>query len=282
MNSISFWTPVNFGACDRNCLDSALEFVDDYFYLGGEIAVVQSSNGGYTNVTTIPGEVNWAATALKVVTYFTGIIPLILLAAKVVLRCAYEFQVVGNQNIGDEEGNERRIIAPSQVVTLEHASKGGNDNPAIQIYLNKFLRNLFGMDAQRIHLDPTCHALLDPTCHAPTIARRELMPQVEKKVIISTDMHSDESFIEAVLGGQWEKAGELLEAMDKRAITILSDRGEWFRCAFTGDYEFEGSEFAKLDAGMQKEIRQVAIKCENNQLVTKLNRLMGKKDESLS
>jgi len=98
MNSISFWTPVDFGNSQRNCWESALEFVDDYFYLGGEKAVVQLS-GPYADVVMAQGEANWVATALKVITYSTGIIPLILLVAKVVLRCAYEFRVIDKQEV---------------------------------------------------------------------------------------------------------------------------------------------------------------------------------------
>ena len=87
MAAINFWTPVSY-AGNRNCREALTEVVDRYFSLGCcQIAVIDTTNQNPTQyIYERPSYVN---TALKIVSYMTVIIPLIMLAAKLVLRCCY-------------------------------------------------------------------------------------------------------------------------------------------------------------------------------------------------
>lgn len=102
---ISFFTPVEYD-------DSAHKFreaVDNYFYLGGNKAKVTSIDTANKceNVTLVVGDSSLLAKVLavvKVVTYFTCIIPLVMLLAKAALRKNHQYTVLDDPNLNKESG----------------------------------------------------------------------------------------------------------------------------------------------------------------------------------
>ncbi len=89
--SIGFWTPVMYGDRAISSGQRVAEHVDSYFHLWGEVAVVVPGlmDGNSIGVKLQEGETIWWQTALKVMSYFSLIIPTSLLVVKGVLRYVY-------------------------------------------------------------------------------------------------------------------------------------------------------------------------------------------------
>lgn len=96
MSGISFFTPVNYDCLSKSIGQCLLENVDAYFHLAGEKAVAPSGviNGSAEGVYIVNEETSFLITALKVASYFTLILPLIMLVAKVILRCTHDFYLM--------------------------------------------------------------------------------------------------------------------------------------------------------------------------------------------
>lgn len=97
--SVGFFTPVTFPkhwGDDITCKESFIEFVDDFFYLGGSKVVATGADQNEINydveILTDQSPSCWAV-ALKVAAYFTLVLPLILLLAKVIIRCVHTFEI---------------------------------------------------------------------------------------------------------------------------------------------------------------------------------------------
>ena len=74
-----------------------LEKVDDYFFLKGKVAEVEpnSIQKEIENVCIVPqANFSFFKTALKVASYFTIVIPLIVFVAKVILRSRHNYNVI--------------------------------------------------------------------------------------------------------------------------------------------------------------------------------------------
>lgn len=101
---INFFTPVRFSG-DKNIPQSLLENVDDYFALNNERAVAVSklslpnSYEVKLNASGQPSLAQTIKTAFKIVSYFTLIIPAIMLIAKFILRSNFEFRDI-EENCG--------------------------------------------------------------------------------------------------------------------------------------------------------------------------------------
>lgn len=97
MNKISFFTPVCYNP-SSTFTQSILECVDSYFHLGGMKAQAHSNftKGSATRVFLENVECSFLMTALKVASYFTLILPLIMLVAKVILRCSHDFYLMSD------------------------------------------------------------------------------------------------------------------------------------------------------------------------------------------
>jgi|GEM_PF-2256524 len=95
MDNVSFWTPVCFDKSDRSNRESFVETVDSYFYLGGRKAKVISKQSGQTNQEAhlIDGSSSRWKSAAKIASYFTIILPVIMLAIKYLLRSNSNFYV---------------------------------------------------------------------------------------------------------------------------------------------------------------------------------------------
>lgn len=121
MNNISFFTPV----CSNKETDSTelflLDKVDHYFYLGGKEAVILS--GDSTNIKNVELIHSTAhLNALKIASYFTLILPLIALIAKIILRSKYEFKVLNSAplfNTPSHPKDSHRVgISPKTTVAV--------------------------------------------------------------------------------------------------------------------------------------------------------------------
>ena len=96
MTNINFCTPVSFGYQAETLSQSFLEFADDYFFFGGDKAVVQFGyvEGESLGVELVHADASWVSTALKVISYFTIILPTVLLIAKCILRSIHQFHLL--------------------------------------------------------------------------------------------------------------------------------------------------------------------------------------------
>jgi len=99
MAGISFFTPVEYGNQVTSFGERLTEAVDGYFYLGGRVAVIIPGmvRNGSQEVSIQNNDTVWWKTALKVLSYMTVILPVILLIAKAVLRSSFVFHNCQNQ-----------------------------------------------------------------------------------------------------------------------------------------------------------------------------------------
>jgi hypothetical protein len=96
--SLSFFTPVDYGDQPKSFTQSILESVDHYFYLGGRKAqVIPGMQNGKQLVELVDGSQTLFKTCLKVASYFTLVLPLILGAVKLVLRALNSYEIVGKK-----------------------------------------------------------------------------------------------------------------------------------------------------------------------------------------
>jgi hypothetical protein len=95
INSVPFWIPINFEERPKNWSETLLEAADHYFYLGGRSACViadPNEKGSYeTTYRELDGSL--LTTVLKVISYITLVIPLIVLIAKAILRNSFQFHL---------------------------------------------------------------------------------------------------------------------------------------------------------------------------------------------
>jgi hypothetical protein len=92
MLSVPFFTPIAYEIETVSLVENILEVVDSYFYLGGNKAFVISSGDDGTRESILKEDSpSFIATALKIATYFSLILPFIVLLAKAMLRSCYTF-----------------------------------------------------------------------------------------------------------------------------------------------------------------------------------------------
>jgi hypothetical protein len=120
MGSISFFTPVDYGDQPKSFTQSILESVDHYFYLGGKKAqVIPGMQNERQQVELVEGSQTLLKTCLKVASYFTLVLPLILGALKLVLRTLNTYDIVGvkadekQKTEFKEESNSEEATSPS-------------------------------------------------------------------------------------------------------------------------------------------------------------------------
>lgn len=91
MNSIGFFTPVIYDSrINKTKTEKAAVFVDHYFWLGGKRAAIIPSETKVpqTHMINPAGKAPFIRTALKVLSYCTVVIPLLMLVVKAALRCS--------------------------------------------------------------------------------------------------------------------------------------------------------------------------------------------------
>lgn len=117
MTNTDFTTAIYFGDRSTNWSEWFLEKVDDYFFLSGKKACVIANQSQEADKGTIllDQESPWYMTCLKVVSYLTVGIPLIMLVAKKCLRNEHHFHLIDpKQEL--ENGME---LSPAAYVELE-------------------------------------------------------------------------------------------------------------------------------------------------------------------
>ena len=90
MNSIGFFTPVIYDSrINKTKTEKAAVFVDHYFWLGGKKAsiILSETRVRQTHILN-HGKAPFIRTALKVLSYCTVVIPLLMLVVKAALRCS--------------------------------------------------------------------------------------------------------------------------------------------------------------------------------------------------
>lgn len=86
MEKIGFFTPVQHHPCENNRL---IDGVEDYFFLKGKKCVVLS---GY-KLKEVEGKKKIFVTALKILSYFTLIVPFFMLIAKALIRYKHRYLI---------------------------------------------------------------------------------------------------------------------------------------------------------------------------------------------
>jgi hypothetical protein len=102
MSKVDFFTPIVFDVAFNSVISGSeilLDVVDSYFYLGGKQVCAVSGNikdNGSTRAYRVqnPPQPSLFTTALKVASYFTLVLPLIMLVAKAVLRSMHHIEIV--------------------------------------------------------------------------------------------------------------------------------------------------------------------------------------------
>lgn len=96
MQKLNFFTPVAYTAPSKCIGSSLLEQVDDYFYLGGKKAhVIQGrTKNGQEKVILSDTKSSVLVRIGKLISYFTVVIPLLMLIAKAILRSTHSFKLI--------------------------------------------------------------------------------------------------------------------------------------------------------------------------------------------
>jgi len=150
-SNIGFFTAVEYGPEAKDYTQSILEKVDNYFYLGGKKACIvqeKTKNGQEKALLSdTTSSLSLVASFVKVLSYFTVVIPLGMLLAKTILRSTHTFRVIDPKkilekgvNISEDtiskiQGLLPKILSNQQDDNIEWLSSGNNfvfklkDNP---------------------------------------------------------------------------------------------------------------------------------------------------------
>lgn len=140
MPKLNFFTSVTYGVSSKSLGSFLLENVDNYFYLGGKKAhVIQGrTKSGQEKVILSETKSSLLARVGKVLSYFTIVIPLIMLIAKSILRSTNSFKLIDPKqklekgvNISEDtvvkiQGLMPKILKGGKDDELEWLSTGNN------------------------------------------------------------------------------------------------------------------------------------------------------------
>lgn len=147
MAAIGFFTPITFNNLPKSFSQSLLENIDSYFPQPEKIAHVVQGEAvdGREGVVLLNGtSSSCLVTALKVASYFTILIPLILLAAKAILRSIHHFHLIDTAQrlkagISDEE-----LLNASAAIAQQNLNVGSQKDSDQIHWIN---RNVFTLTA---------------------------------------------------------------------------------------------------------------------------------------
>ncbi|MFI5335076.1 MAG: hypothetical protein ACHQT8_07985 [Chlamydiales bacterium] len=146
MANVGFFTPITFNGRYTSCSEGLLELVDSYFYLGGRKAFVIPAPGP-ARAVLMQETPELLMSALKVASYFTLVLPTVMLIAKVILRAVHHFEALDARVLLERDvviPNEAALLWQIEVPELAADICAGRDNPALVWYRNN--RNLvFGL-----------------------------------------------------------------------------------------------------------------------------------------
>lgn len=126
-NSLSFYTPVQFEG-PASCKQKVLESCDDYFYLEGRAAcvipgnIVNNSQAVKIKKLSNPTFANTLLCVIKVITYMTIIIPLLMLTLKACLRSSEKFHVVGSKKSSNANDGSAVGVPVKNVISNHHGA----------------------------------------------------------------------------------------------------------------------------------------------------------------
>ncbi len=90
--NVGFFTAIKYKQETKSCIQSALEIVDNYFYLGGKKAYVIQERT--KKAVLCESKVSFLANFGKILSYFTIILPLAMLTTKTILRSTHTFRLI--------------------------------------------------------------------------------------------------------------------------------------------------------------------------------------------
>jgi hypothetical protein len=140
MAKVGFFTAVSFGNQPKSCTQSFLETVDSYFYLGGKKAYVipGHTQSGAEGAVLSKDSPAFLITALKVVSYLTVALPIVMLIVKAVLRSIHTFHIVDvKQKV--EEGIDIPQETIEKIQALMPKIQGRQDDAEIVRYTSRNL-----------------------------------------------------------------------------------------------------------------------------------------------
>ena len=128
MRPIDFFTPVHYGSRANNLEEKAIQYIDDYFHLGGPKAVViGKAEDGTEKVVLCPSKCS-PKTILKTIgvalSWFTVVIPLGMLIAKAALRSSHKYSISESSKISS---------APTKSLLQNHEITGPKKNQNTQL-----------------------------------------------------------------------------------------------------------------------------------------------------
>lgn len=140
MEKVGFFTAVSFGDQPKSCTESLLETVDSYFYLGiwdskKACVIAPQPQASSREAVLIEDSPAFVVTALKVISYLTIILPVVLLMVKAVLRSIHSFQII-DPRAKLEEGIDISPATMEQLETLMPKIEAKEDDPDIEWYLS--------------------------------------------------------------------------------------------------------------------------------------------------
>lgn len=140
MAKVGFFTAVSFGDQPKSCTQPFLETVDSYFYLGGKKAYVipGHTQSGAEGAVLSKDSPAFLITALKVVSYLTVALPIVMLIVKAVLRSIHTFHIVDvKQKV--EEGIDIPQETIEKIQALMPKIQGRQDDAEIVRYTSRNL-----------------------------------------------------------------------------------------------------------------------------------------------
>ncbi len=133
MNKINFFTPVSYSNTSKSTDQTLLEIVDSYFYLGGKKAEVlppcPEENGEIVHLVDDTSPL--FATVLKIASYCTVVLPLIMLAAKAVLRANHDFYIShqGRVSVITPDSRQHPNLVTNRIIQKPHSSGDAEPTP---------------------------------------------------------------------------------------------------------------------------------------------------------
>src|SRR3989338_353064 len=145
MAKVGFFTAVSFGDQPKSCTQSMFETVDSYFYLGGKKAYVIPGHAqqGIEGAVLAKDSPAFVITALKVISYLTVALPVVMLIAKAILRSIHSFHIVDvKQKLEEGIDISQDTIEKIQVLMPKIRDRQNQDDQEIVRYTSKSVFSL--------------------------------------------------------------------------------------------------------------------------------------------
>ncbi len=147
MDQLDFSTPVRYDGQEKNTKHHIFEGIDGYFSLGGKKAyilgkMVDGSQGVELEYRLESKVKKMILGAIKVVSYMTGIIPLIMLIAKAIFRATHKFHNIPCSGVTLTESTVQKVQSVMGSVLKKEENNG------VKIYLGQKVHRIFSVDSE--------------------------------------------------------------------------------------------------------------------------------------